>query len=158
MLRKLFARLTADRPPPPGAPLFAAAVAEARQRHWFADGGVADDVDGRFAVLATVLALVSVRLELGGTAARSHGAALVERFVDAMDAEHRQMGVGDPAIGKTVRRLVSALGNRVELWRDSVAQGEGWPEAVGAQLLTVAAVVVGFRSAARPRAVALPAE
>lgn len=117
MLRRLFARLTegANR----GGALFEALVAEARQPHWFVEGAVPDSVDGRFAVLATVVALATVRLERGGDEGRMASVALTERFIAAMDAEHRQMGVSDPAIGKTVRKLVSALSGRVELWRDT---------------------------------------
>lgn len=117
MLRRLFARLTErdDR----GAALFEALVDEARSPHWFVEGAVPDSVDGRFAMLATIVALATVRLESGGDEGRMAGVALTERFIAAMDAEHRQMGVSDPAIGKTVRKLVSALSRRVELWRGS---------------------------------------
>ena len=128
MLRKLFARLTPD--PGPGAPLFKAAVGQARAKHWYREGAVEDNVDGRFAMLATVLALITVRLEEGGAEARAHSGWLAERFVEAMDAEHRQMGVSDPAIGKTVRRLVSSLGNRSDIWREAVAATADWRDAV----------------------------
>jgi cytochrome b pre-mRNA-processing protein 3 len=127
MLRKLFARLTPQ--PGPGAPLFKAATTEARRKHWYRDGGIEDNVDGRFAMLSTILALVMVRLEQGDGEARAHSGWLAERFVEAMDAEHRQMGVSDPALGKTVRRLVSALGNRADIWREAVASAEQWRDA-----------------------------
>jgi cytochrome b pre-mRNA-processing protein 3 len=126
MLRKLFGRLTSEAGP--GAPLFKAATAEARRKHWYREGAVEDNVDGRFAILATVLALVTVRLEEGGAEARAHSAWLAERFVEAMDAEHRQMGVSDPTLGKTVRRLVSALGNRSDIWREAVAGNADWAD------------------------------
>ena len=132
MLRSLFARLTPR--PAPGAPLFDAAVAIARRPHWYVQGEIADTVDGRFAVLATVLALITVRLEQGHASARALSAALVERFVDVMDAEHRQMGVSDPSLGKQVRKLVGSLANRVELWRDALARDGGHVEPVRASL------------------------
>lgn len=127
MLRKLFGRLTPEAGP--GAPLFKAATAEARRKHWYREGAVEDNVDGRFAMLATVLALVTVRLEDGGAEARAHSGWLAERFVEAMDAEHRQMGVSDPSLGRTVRRLVSALSNRNDIWREAVAGNADWREA-----------------------------
>ena len=129
MLRKLFARLTPD--VQPGAPLFKALVGEARRKHWYRNGAVEDSVDGRFAMLATIMALATVRLEEGGADARAHSAWLAERFVESMDAEHRQMGISDPALGKTVRRLVSALGNRADIWREAVAGNCEWREAAG---------------------------
>ena len=129
MLRKLFARLTPE--PQPGAPLFKAATAEARRKHWYREGAVEDNIDGRFAMLATILALITVRLEDGGAEARAHSGWLAERFVETMDAEHRQMGISDPTLGKTVRRLVSALGNRADIWREAVAGTADWHDAAG---------------------------
>ena len=124
MLRRLFARLTGE--PRRGQALFGAAVAEARRPHWFVEGEVADTLEGRFAVLATVVALIIVRLERDGRAGEAASVALTERFVEALDAEIREMGVGDPALGKQVRRLVGALAGRVERWRSVVESGEGW--------------------------------
>ena len=115
MIRRLFPGLTAA--PPRGAELFAAAVAEARQLHWYVDGQVPDTLDGRFAVLASIAALLTVRLEGGGELGRAGSVALAEQFVEAMDAEHREMGLGDPALGKKVRRLVGSLAGRVDLVR-----------------------------------------
>ena len=115
MLRFLFPGLTST----PATALFDAITAEARKPKWYVLGGVPDDLDGRFRMLATVTALVIVRLEvLGGN---NESVALTERFIEVMEAEHRELGLGDPTLGKTVRRLVSALGRRVELWRNAVA-------------------------------------
>ncbi len=124
MLRRLFARLTGD--PRRGQALFGAAVAEARRADWFVEGEVPDTVEGRFAVLATVVALFVVRLERDDAEGEGASAALTERFVEALDVEIREMGVGDPALGKQVRRLVGALAGRVERWRSVVESGEGW--------------------------------
>lgn len=122
MLRGLFARLTAD--PDRGAALFGALVAVAREPHWYVEGEVPDSVDGRFAMLATIVALVTVRLDTGDAAAREASVALTERFVEAMDVEHREMGLGDPSLGKTVRKLVGKLAKRVALWREAVDGGD----------------------------------
>ena len=56
MLGFLFRGLTAQ--PARGEALFAAVTAEARRRSWYVDGAVPDTLDGRFAVLATIMALV----------------------------------------------------------------------------------------------------
>lgn len=121
MLRFLFPRLTAR--PLAGAALFDALVREARAPHWYREGGLADTLDGRFAVLATVVALALVRLD----GEQPIAVALAERFTDAMETEHREIGIGDPALGRTVRKLVSSLGRRVELWRPAVAE-DRWNE------------------------------
>ena len=132
MLTFLFPRLTSSSPSR-GSALFAALVGEARRPHWYVEGRVPDTLDGRFAVLATMVALASVRLERGGDAAQSEAVSLAERFVEAMDAEHRELGIGDPALGKTVRKLVGSLARRVELWRRAI-DSDRWDDAVTASL------------------------
>ena len=132
MLSFLFPRLTPSESR--GAALFEALVGAARQPHWYIEGQAPDTIDGRFAVLATIVALVTVRLERSSDVARTAAVALTERFVEAMDAEHRQMGIGDPAVGKTVRKLVGALSRRVGLWRQAIERGDGWEQAVSTSL------------------------
>ena len=110
--------------------MFEALVSEARRPHWYRQGEVPDSVDGRFAMLATVVALATVRLERGGEQAHAASVGLAERFVEAMDSEHREMGIGDPALGKHVRKLVTALGRRVDEWRSAVENETPWEETV----------------------------
>jgi cytochrome b pre-mRNA-processing protein 3 len=126
MLGFLFPRLTPTEPR--GHALFAAAVTEARKPFWYVELGVPDTLDGRFSVLATVTALISIRLERSSEDQRAASVALTERFVEAMDAEHSQHGLGDPTLGKVVRKLVGALSRRIDLWRAAAAGGD-WEEA-----------------------------
>ena len=79
-------------------------------------------------MLATVLALIMVRLERDEEAGDSASAALTERFIEAMTAEHREMGQGDPTLGRTVRKLVGALARRIAQWRAAVPQA-AWTDA-----------------------------
>jgi len=117
MLRLLFPRLTAD--PARGTDLFRWVAGQTRQPHWYVEGGVPDTIDGRFAMLATITALILVRLEQDEGGAEP-SVALTERFVEAMEAEHREMGLGDPKLGRTVRKLVGSLAGRVDLWRTTI--------------------------------------
>jgi cytochrome b pre-mRNA-processing protein 3 len=124
MLKFLFRGLTAE--PARGAALFQALTVEARRPHWYVEGEVPDTLDGRFAVLASVTALALVRLEREKDAGNRAAVALTERFIEVMESEHRELGVGDPTLGRTVRKLVSLLAKRTELWRSA---GEGdWIE------------------------------
>jgi len=128
MIRALFARLTGG--PSRGQPLFDLAVAEARQTHWFVEGEVPDTVNGRFAVLATIVALITVRLEKDGEAGAHATVALTERMVETLDAELREMGLGDPTLGKQVRGLVGAVAGRVERWRAIAGSDADWADEV----------------------------
>jgi len=136
MLDFLFRRLTAD--PKRGAELFDAVTRIAREPHWYVEGSVPDTLDGRFAVLATVTALVIVRLEAEAEAGDLASVALTERFIEAMEAEHRELGIGDPTLGKTVRKLVGSLSRRTDLWRSAVAGEHGWAGAARDSLYKVA--------------------
>lgn len=125
MLGFLFRGLTAE--PARGAALFETLTAQARRPHWYVQGKVPDTLDGRFAVLATVTALALVRLERESGAGNRASVALTERFIEVMESEHRELGLGDPTLGRTVRKLVSILANRTQLWR-SASDGD-WAQA-----------------------------
>ena len=127
MLGMLFWTLTGERNG--AAALFESATARARQPHWFVEGGVPDTIDGRFAMLATIIALAIARLEQLGEAGVAASAALTERFIEVMESEHREFGLGDPKLGRTVRKLVGALSRRVALWRSALAGQREWREA-----------------------------
>lgn len=102
-------------------PLYRAVVERARAPHWYLDGGVADTIDGRFDMIAALLSLVLIRLERDE--ARAESALLTELFVDDMDAQLRQIGVGEFAVGKHIGRMMSALGGRLQAYRDALGEG-----------------------------------
>ena len=128
MFRALFARLTGG--PKRGQALFSLAAEQARPTHWFLDGQVSDTVNGRFALLATIIAVLTVRLERDGEEGREMTVALTERLVETLDAEIREMGLGDPTLGKQVRKLVGAVGGRVDRWRSIIGSNESWTSEV----------------------------
>jgi cytochrome b pre-mRNA-processing protein 3 len=133
MLGFLFRGLTAE--PKGGEALFDAATTEARRPGWYADAGVPDTLDGRFSVLATVTALLLVRLEREGDDGNRLSVVLTERFIQVMESEHRELGLGDPTLGKTVRKLVGMLAKRTELWRSARAGKSDWASATRQSLL-----------------------
>ena len=123
----LFARL---RPTPPlSSAAYDAAVNAARVPHWYRSGAMPDTMDGRFAVLATVLALVTLRIEDGGDKHRGAAVALTEAFIADMDAQMREQGF-DATLGKQVRHLVGSLASRVDRWRQALAGDGDWSDTV----------------------------
>jgi cytochrome b pre-mRNA-processing protein 3 len=124
MLGFLFPRLTPA--PERGEAMFAMVTAGARERHWYLDGQVPDTIDGRFRMMATLCALLIVRLEQAGEQGETASVALTERFIEVMESEHRELGLGDPKLGRTVRKLVGSLARRVEIWRSAVGNQASW--------------------------------
>ena len=98
-------------------PLYAAIIAEARLPHWYVEGGVADSIDGRFDMVNAVLALVLIRLEALGDEARVPSTLLAETFVNDMDGQLRELGIGDVVVGKHIGRMMGALGGRLGAYR-----------------------------------------
>jgi cytochrome b pre-mRNA-processing protein 3 len=80
-------------------------------------------------VLTTLAALTIVRLEAGGVEGNAAAAALTERFVEVMESEHREIGLGDPGLGRKVQKLVGSLAGRVELWRTTTTGSGQWRQA-----------------------------
>ena len=88
-----------------------------------------DTVDGRFDMIATLLAIVMLRLETepaGGEPA----ARLAERFVDDMDGQLREIGIGDIIVGKHIGKMMSMIGGRLGAYREGLAAGDIAPALV----------------------------
>lgn len=97
-------------------------VAIAREEHWYAERDVADTVEGRFDMVSAVTALVVMRM---GDEDDAEGAArLTELFIDDMDGQLREAGVGDLVVGKSMGKLVSALGGRIGAYREGLAASD----------------------------------
>lgn len=118
MLGKFFGR--AD-PREAVRPLYAALIAEARAPGWYVEGRVPDTLDGRFDALAAVVSVALTRLEreAGGEAV-----LLTELFIDDMDGQLRELGVGDVGVGKQVGMMLGALGGRLGAYRAALTGSE----------------------------------
>lgn len=110
------------------APLYAAIVERARVPEWYLAGGVPDTFDGRFDMVASILAIVLLRLEREGEGTRRSQVLLAETFVDDMDGVLRQMGVGDLMVGKHVGKMMGALGGRLTAYREALDGGGMGPD------------------------------
>ena len=110
--------------------LYGAIIDEARQPGWYRDGGVADSVDGRFEMVSTILAFVLMRLEQLGEAAQLPSAQLAEVFVDDMDGQMREIGIGDVIVGKHIGKMMATLGGKLGAYRTVLAEGTSLDEAL----------------------------
>jgi cytochrome b pre-mRNA-processing protein 3 len=100
-------------------PLWHRIVELSREPEWYEEGGVADTVPGRFDMITTVLAFVLLRLERDEHSP-ADTALLTELFVDDMDGQLRESGIGDVVVGKHMGRLMAALGGRIGAYRDAL--------------------------------------
>ena len=128
---KLLDRLFRPAPAmPPRLALWHAIVGEARDKRWYRDFAVADSVEGRFDMITLVLAVVLLRIEREGDGASS--VALTELFIEDMDSQLRQSGVGDLMVGKRIGKLMATLGGRIGALREALPVGGAMlAEAVG---------------------------
>jgi cytochrome b pre-mRNA-processing protein 3 len=103
-------------------------VTQARQPWFYRDLGVADTVNGRFDLLVLHLWMVLRRFQsVDGAANLSQ--ALFDHFCDDMDANLREMGVGDLTVPKRMQAFGEAFYGRAAAYdlalssdRESLAQ------------------------------------
>jgi cytochrome b pre-mRNA-processing protein 3 len=86
-------------------------VAQAREPLFYRDLGVPDTVNGRFDLLLLHLWMVLRRLK-GTEAGTDLAQALFDRFCEDMDANLREMGVGDLTVPKRMRAFGEAFYGR----------------------------------------------
>ena len=122
ILSRLFGSKADDRAPV--RELWRRVVEMARAREWYADCGIADTMPGRFDALALVLALVLLRMERD-EALIPPSVLLSELFIEDMDGQMRQSGVGDLVVGKRMGKLMGALGGRMAALREALALEAG---------------------------------
>jgi cytochrome b pre-mRNA-processing protein 3 len=127
MLARLFGRQDAVMP---WRPLYQSVVDAARAPAWYAVGRVPDTLDGRFDMLAALLALTLLRIEDEGEPGREPAARLAELFIADMDGHLRQEGVGDIVVGKRVGKMMAALGGRMSAYRVAQAPDGDWAAAL----------------------------
>lgn len=104
-------------------PLWHRIVEIARRRHWYADDGVPDTLEGRFDMVTAVLAMVLLRMEREESLIPG-SVKLTELFVDDMDGQLREIGVGDLVVGKHMGKLMSLLGGRLGAFRTALADAD----------------------------------
>lgn len=119
-LSRLFG--TAPDPKEQLRPLWHAIVSEARNPQWYRDCGAADTVEGRFDMITSITALVMVRMEDDAELLPAT-ARLTELFVEDIDGQLRETGLGDPTLGKKMGKLMEAMGGRIGAYREALPQG-----------------------------------
>jgi cytochrome b pre-mRNA-processing protein 3 len=109
MILKLF------RPTPPDdtiARLYGTIVAQARIPAFYQLYGVPDTVGGRLEMIMLHMVLILRHLERGAAPLRALGQGLFDAFCGDLDDNVREIGVGDLAVPRTMRRIGEAFYGR----------------------------------------------
>ena len=98
-------------------------VTQAREPFFYRDLGVPDTVNGRFDLLVLHLWMVLRRFRrvAGGA---DLGQALFDRFCEDVDANLREMGVGDLAVPKRMRAFGEAFYGRAAAYDLALTEGQ----------------------------------
>jgi cytochrome b pre-mRNA-processing protein 3 len=113
MIFQLFRRTRDD---PSITSLYGTIVAQARGPAFYQSFGVPDTVNGRLEMILLHTVLLLRRLE-PEPAAGPLGQAIFDLFCQDMDANLREMGVGDLAVPRTMRRIGEAFYGRQAAYR-----------------------------------------
>lgn len=113
-------RLFGTAPDPKHAlrPLWRRTVELAREPEWYRDCNVPDTIDGRYDMITAVLAIILIRMEKSPELI-APSVHLTELFVDDMDGQLREQGIGDPTLGKKMGKMVAGMGGRLGAYRDA---------------------------------------
>jgi cytochrome b pre-mRNA-processing protein 3 len=103
--------------------LYGMIVAQARSPQFYRDYGVPDTVNGRFELIVLHLVLVLARLA-GTEGSRAFGQGLFDAFCRDMDDNLREMGVGDLAVPKEMRRMGEAFYGRWRAYETAIAEAD----------------------------------
>ncbi|THD63047.1 MAG: ubiquinol-cytochrome C reductase [Phenylobacterium sp.] len=99
-----------------GRALYARAVEQSREPALYSDLGAPDTVEGRFEIYSLHVVLLIERLQgpaaEGGERAVEVSQALFDTFVKDLDHALRELGVGDLAVGRKMRKLGEAIFGR----------------------------------------------
>lgn len=102
--------------------LHAAAMLQAREPALYAVMGAPDTIEGRFELLCAHVILLLDRLKGEGAALAETRQTLFDVFVSHLDGAMREMGVGDLAMSKRMRRLGEAFYGRLQAYEDAFAK------------------------------------
>jgi cytochrome b pre-mRNA-processing protein 3 len=105
------------------AALYGMIVAQARLPAFYRDYGVPDTVHGRLDMIVLHLVLVLRALALADGAPSPLGQQLFDRFCQDIDANFREMGVGDLTVPKEMQKVAEAFYGRAKAY-ESALTGE----------------------------------
>lgn len=103
------------------AALYGAIVAQARAPAFYRLYGIGDTANGRLEMIILHTILVLFRLEKEGGTVRPLGQRLFDHFCSDMDANLREMGVGDMAVPRKMKGIAEGFYGRKRAYEAALA-------------------------------------
>ena len=104
--------------------LYGVIVAQARRPAFYANYGVADTPAGRLDMILLHLILFVRRLRVEPGPIRALGQGVFDLFCRDMDHSFREMGIGDLAVPKHMRRVAEAFYGRAAAYDQAIDGGD----------------------------------
>jgi len=101
--------------------LYGVIVAQARFPSFYRNYGIPDTQDARFDLIVLHQVLLARRLAHDGEAGRAMSQDVFDLFCSDMDANLREMGVGDLTVPKEMQRMAEAFYGRAEAYDRALA-------------------------------------
>ncbi len=104
----------------PAARVYESILASSRQPHLYETPGVPDTVDGRFDLLVIHASIFFRHMRKAGEAGLHMNQLVFDRMFDDMDVALREMGTGDPSVGKKIKQMGQAFYGRAQAYETAL--------------------------------------
>jgi cytochrome b pre-mRNA-processing protein 3 len=104
--------------------LYGTIVAQGRAPDFYQNYGVPDTVNGRFEMIVLHAVLLLRRLDAGPEPSRRLGQSVFDMFCSDMVGNLRELGVGDLAVPRTMRRIGEAFYGRQQAYAAALAAAD----------------------------------
>lgn len=105
--------------------LYEQVIARARNPVFYESWSVPDTIDGRFEMISLHAALIILRLEQISTEdAKELAQELFDAMFRDMDFSPREMGIGDLAVPKHMKRMLHGFNGRAKAYKSALILGE----------------------------------
>jgi cytochrome b pre-mRNA-processing protein 3 len=106
----------------PAHAAYEAILAASRRPFLYEEPGAPDTVDGRFDLLLMHAIIFFRHVRTAGEPGAHMNQLVFDRLFDDMDAALREMGTGDPSVGKKIKEMGQAFYGRAEAYEKALGE------------------------------------
>ncbi len=104
--------------------IYQSIVAQARTPQFYLEVEVPDTIDGRYEMIALHCFLVLRRLKKSGDKFQSLSQEVFDLMFQDMDQSLREIGVGDLAVGKRIKKMAEVFYGRIIAYEEALEDGD----------------------------------